>query len=143
MESSTFPRMKWTKAYRLGIDQFDSQHRLLFAICNELLEIENPKEEAIEFKYLFDHLRDYVNTHFKEEEEFMEKIGFPELDDHCNQHLKIVGEINHILKTSQSLPQLRSELFRLFEEWIGDHIQVQDRKYADWYNTKYFPRKDQ
>lgn len=45
-------------------EEIDSQHRLLFAISNELLEISNPKSQEPEIKYLLRHLRDYVEKHF-------------------------------------------------------------------------------
>jgi hemerythrin len=43
--------MKWTKECRLGIDEIDFKHRLLFAISNERLNIEGGADEAPEFKY--------------------------------------------------------------------------------------------
>ncbi len=57
-------------------EEIDSQHRLLFAISNELLEISNPKSQEPEIKYLLRHLRDYVEKHFSFEEKFMEEKKF-------------------------------------------------------------------
>ena len=77
--------MKWTQDCRLGISVIDSQHRLLFAIANELLDIENPLEQQLEFKYMNDHLRNYADDHFQTEEKFMEDIKYSERKEHLKK----------------------------------------------------------
>ena len=125
--------MKWTKECRLGINVIDSQHRLLFAIANELMDFENPKNERPEFSYLFDHLRKYIDEHFQYEENFLKEINYPEYDAHLKKHVVIVQEINGVLKSSQDLSELKKQLDALMLNWIKNHILVEDRKYASWY----------
>ncbi|MFZ5571909.1 MAG: bacteriohemerythrin [Thermodesulfobacteriota bacterium] len=125
-------RMKWTKDCRLGIDQIDSQHRLLFAIANELIDFENPQEETLEFKYLLNHLRQYVDHHFSYEEQFMADNGYPELEDHRKKHMAIVEEINSILKGIKSLLELKGKLDLLMQKWIQEHILTEDQKISEW-----------
>ena len=83
--------MKWTQDCRLEIPEIDSQHRLLFAIANELVDIENPLEQQQEFKYMIDHLRNYVEDHFITEDKFMEDVKYPEREEHLNMHNDIIG----------------------------------------------------
>ncbi|MBS1257191.1 MAG: Bacteriohemerythrin [Candidatus Scalindua arabica] len=101
--------MKWTRDCRLGINDIDSQHRLLFAISNELLDIENPLEEQLEFRYLIDHLR---------------------------KHKEIIQEINDILKSGTDLRKLKEQLESLMFRWIKEHICGEDKKYSKWYHQK-------
>lgn len=126
-------RMKWTKECRMDVDEIDAQHRLLFAIGNELLDIEDPENEAKEFKYLFQHLTHYVETHFKSEEEFMKKIGFPDYEKHVKYHEEIINEINTTIKSAINLVQLRKKLETLIRAWIQNHILAEDKAYALWY----------
>ncbi len=125
-------RMKWTKDCRLGIDQIDSQHRLLFAIANELIDFENPAEEAPEFKFLLNHLRQYVNEHFKNEEKFMQDIQYPDLDEHIQKHQVIIEEINGLLKGVKSLDELKDRLEIQMNKWIKEHILTEDKKLQEW-----------
>ena len=127
-------QFKWNKGCRLGIDDIDSQHRLLFAIAGELQDIVKPDEQGPEIKYLIDHVRKYVNEHFQYEELFMEKIDYPELSEHRKIHKYIVEEINHTLTSSKNLKNLKEQLDYLMTIWIKDHILVQDKKYAEWYS---------
>ena len=126
-------RMKWTKECRMDVDEIDAQHRLLFAIGNELLEIEDPVNEAKEFKYLFQHLTHYVDTHFQAEEKFMKEIGYPYLDKHIKHHEAIINEINTTVKSASNLVQLRKKLETLIRSWIQNHILAEDKAYAIWY----------
>jgi len=125
-------RMIWTAECRMGFEEIDSQHRLLFAISNELLEISNPKSQEPEIKYLLRHLRDYVEKHFSFEEKFMEEKKFPGLSDHKEKHQKIVAEINNALTSSASMSALKESLETLLDGWVQSHILVEDKKYADW-----------
>lgn len=125
-------RMKWTNDCRMDVDEIDAQHRLLFAIGNELLEIEDPENESKEFKYLFQHLTQYVDTHFQTEEKYMKEIRYPDLEKHIKKHEQIVEEINETIKSVRNLVQLRKNLETLIRAWIQNHVLVEDKAYAIW-----------
>lgn len=125
-------RMIWTAECRSGFEEIDSQHRLLFAIANEVLEISNPKQQEPEIKYLLRHLRDYTENHFSFEEKFMEKNKFPGLNDHKLKHEKIIAEIRNALTTSESIGELKENLEDLLIAWVQSHILIEDKKFSDW-----------
>lgn len=125
-------RMTWTADCRLGIDALDSQHRLLFAIANELLEIDQPEEQKPEIKYLLTHLRNYVEEHFSAEENFVHTIQYPYLEAHRRLHQQIVSEINHAVTSTRSLTALMGRVEALMARWIRDHILAQDKKIQHW-----------
>ena len=125
-------KMKWKKDYRFGIDDIDSQHRLLFAIAGELLDFEDPDDAGPEFKYMFNHLKKYVEEHFQFEEKFMKEIQYPDLDEHIGKHLEIIDEINASFKSSRSLKDLKDKLGSLMQRWITGHILDEDKKYSEW-----------
>lgn len=129
-------RMRWTVDCRLGIDALDSQHRLLFAIANELLEIDNPAEQGPELKYLIEHLRNYVNEHFAAEETIMEEIQFPYLDVHRQLHQQIISEINQTVTSVRNLEELLYNLESLMCRWIRDHILTEDKKIEKWITVR-------
>ncbi|MBU1172501.1 MAG: hemerythrin family protein [Proteobacteria bacterium] len=128
--------MKWKKDCRLGIDDIDSQHRLLFAIANEINDIHNPEDQEPEIKYLINHIRQYVKDHFAHEETFLEKHNYPELEKHKESHKIIIEEINHTLTSSKSIQALYEQLGYLMNVWIKDHILSMDKKYATWYHAQ-------
>jgi len=125
-------KMIWKAECRMGNDDIDAQHRLLYAIANELLEIDNPVSQELEIKYLLRHLKDYIDNHFKFEEQFMDKHNYPNIADHKMKHQKIIGEIKDALINSKTLYQVKDNLENLFIAWIQTHILVEDKRLFDW-----------
>ncbi len=106
----------------------------MFAIANELLDINNPMEQQLEFKYMIDHLRSYVEEHFQSENKFMEDIQYPEREEHMKRHVSIIEEINNTLKSSKDLRTLKEGLQLLMSKWIKNHICEEDKRYSKWYH---------
>ena len=125
-------RMVWTAKCRMGFEEIDSQHRLLYAISNELLEIENPAAQEPEIKYLLRHLKEYVDKHFDYEVGIMTKYKYPGLEAHKEKHEKIVSEMKQALMNSSSLLQVKRNLEDLLIMWIQTHILVEDKRFSDW-----------
>jgi len=78
--------VEWTQEMELGIPEIDAQHRKLVEMLNDFYrELEEGQEEEAVRRF-FEELGRYVEEHFKYEEEFMERIGFPELESHKRTH---------------------------------------------------------
>jgi hemerythrin len=74
------------------IEEMDKQHMRLVALLNNVYELlkEGKREEALElFKK---ELLSYVEHHLSEEEKFMEKIGYPDLDKHKKHMIHSAGK---------------------------------------------------
>jgi hemerythrin-like metal-binding protein len=125
-------KMIWTADCRMGFEEIDSQHRLLFAIANELIDIDNPRSQEPEMKYLIRHLKDYVDTHFAFEEKFMADKKYPGLNEHEQKHQMIISEIRQALTGAGSMTQLKDSLENLLIAWIQSHILLEDKKFSDW-----------
>jgi len=129
-------KMIWSTDCKTGFDEIDSQHRLLYAICNELLDINNPQKQQDEIKYLLHHLVEYVEKHFKSEELVFEKYGFPGLGEHRQRHKEIMAEISAVIKDSKSMTELKDNLDTMLDNWIRVHILIEDKKFGVWAKSK-------
>jgi hemerythrin len=127
-------RMQWTSACRLDIEEIDAQHCLLFAIANEMLDFDNSRDQLPEFKFLFNHLRRYINEHFTHEGDFMQSIDYPQLAAQQGKHQAVVIEINGLLQDSKNLNELHLILKQRLWHWVKEPILVEDQKYARWYH---------
>ena len=70
----------WTPDLSVGVDLIDEQHKIWFEKADQLFEAgkeRRAKEYIIE---MFDFLDEYTKQHFKDEEEYMTKIKYPEID---------------------------------------------------------------
>lgn len=83
-------------------------------------------------------LCEHVKTHFLEEEELMRAHGYPGLDAHRRQHdecremlVGLLDEARHM-----NLDQLASEVKRLINGWIYNHILSADFDYVPYVSAK-------
>jgi hemerythrin len=129
-------KMIWTAECKTGIEEIDAQHRLLFAICNELLDIENPFKQQDEIRYLLRHLYEYVEKHFKTEEVFFENNNYPGIKEHSARHEEIKNEITRTIRESKTMYELKENLDTMLDNWVRVHILLEDKKYSDWGKMK-------
>lgn len=114
-----------------GIKEMDSEHLELVEMINHIAHLlrEGKKEEAEEF--FVNELSTYVETHLKDEEEFMESIGYPELEAHKKVHEIFRREIYRLL------PEIQKGDYKAFIQalamswgWLYNHIAKTDKKYG-------------
>jgi len=129
-------KLPWTNDCKTGFDEIDSQHRLLFAISNELLDIENPAKQQDELKYLLHHLVEYVEKHFKTEEEYLEKHSYPGYKEHKERHVEISKQIREVVTQSKSMTHLKEQIDTMLDKWIRVHVLIEDKKFSVWAASK-------
>jgi hemerythrin len=69
-----------------GVEEMDKEHLELIEMINHVASLikEGKKEEVKEF--FINKFSAYIETHLKDEEKFMESIGYPELETHKKVH---------------------------------------------------------
>lgn len=117
--------------FRLGIPEMDNEHSILINMLNEVHEYIRNGEKVKAAVYFKQTLAEYVGTHFSNEEVFMEKIGYPQLDDHRKIHANYKQSVEEILPKIDALDEnaFRDALTDTYI-WIINHIGKTDRRYA-------------
>jgi hemerythrin len=119
------------------VEEMDKQHMRLVALLINVYELlkEGKKEEATElFK---GELLSYVEYHLSEEEKFMEKIGYPELDNHRKVHDMFRREIYNLAPYIEKAdPKAFREALSYAWGWLYKHIAKTDKKYGIYAKEK-------
>ena len=129
--------IEWSDELELGIPEIDKQHKELVDMLNEFYtELEKgAKKEAVE--HFLKNLEEYLNYHLDYEEKFMEKIGFPDLENHKKTHNMFKKfykeEVEKYLKGDKKA--LR-ELVAFTYSWLFSHIVKSDKKYLKFLKEK-------
>jgi hemerythrin len=123
----------WSDVYRIGIDEIDLQHQGFFAASHQLYEAilnrDGPQGviEAIAF------MREYADTHFSAEEDFMRAHAYPDLADHLRQHngfMRHLDDLENDLRTFGASQELADRALEMTQDWLIDHIADEDVLYA-------------
>lgn len=124
----------WSDAFSVGVYELNDQHMRLVGVINRMIDLASLKksdEAAIKSAYLkvLDDMVQYAAVHFDTEERYLKSIGFPDFENHAEEHKAFsrkaaelkqkaaVGEVD-IPGTSQYL-----------QAWLSGHILHSDMDY--------------
>jgi len=128
----------WNQNFSMGSPIIDAHHQKLIGYINDLDHaIEGRKASAQYLLELAQKLHDYTQYHFKVEEEYMQRFGYPEFEAHRDEHEAFIAEV---VRLKQSLAtDARGAGVRLtsyLKSWLIQHILVIDKEYAIYYEQK-------
>lgn len=124
-------QVDWKDSYSIGIETIDNQHKQLFDILNKIY-IASEEESDIEvITPLFDALQDYTKYHFDEEEQYFTTLSERSIKHHRNEHQFFIRELEKIKQQSLRIGAISLELVFFLNDWLINHIQVEDPKYLD------------
>lgn len=121
-------KVHWEQSYSVGIRQVDNQHKKLFDLVNRLYDLEeniNIKEQIREILYAF---REYTIVHFKDEEDYMKDINYPELENHKEIHKHIIDSLSQIMHTPANLSIIKTKMRIVATRVLVEHIMNEDQK---------------
>ncbi|MBT9779957.1 bacteriohemerythrin [Clostridium sp. MCC353] len=119
-----------------GNDMIDSQHKELIGRINNLLVKAENKPDKVDSVKMLDHLAEYTEFHFGEEEKLQKEIGYPGMAEHLKKHEELrrsVQELYEMLEeqegpTDAFVEQVNKKVL----EWLYSHIQGFDRSVAEY-----------
>lgn len=123
----------FTTEYHTGIEFVDEEHRVLFEIfkrANDLIMEEFRLDKYDEIVNVIEELREYTVKHFNNEEEYMEKINYADIDIQKKMHKTFVDKLENIdLKDLDSNQQeYLMEIVDFLLKWLINHIIKLDKK---------------
>ena len=106
-------------------------------MANQLYEginrgkVESVKADALNF------LVRYAADHFAEEEQMMQKHGYPDLDSHQKKHEYLKREVLQYKRRFDAGECMDDiDFIKFIKDWIVDHILTVDRQYGPFFNKK-------
>ena len=124
------PLITWGPQILVGIEIVDRQHKRLDLI-NELHEAMQENRSAEVLGHTFRELVDYTHTHFRTEENLLQKHGYENYAQHRKEHYIFTDQIeiyrDRFEAGALSVTQLLMEYLR---GWLVTHITSSDRAYV-------------
>ncbi len=114
----------------LGVAEMDHEHKTLVSKMNELHRVHSEGKPFEEVKKKLLDLKDYTVQHFKDEEKYMESIGFEGLDSHKIIHQRLLTKFIEHEATILRDQTLTAPFFEFLKSWLVTHIRGIDSKYA-------------
>jgi hemerythrin len=126
--------MEWyDHLYSVRVEVIDDQHKKLVSLINELHAALQSGKGNDAFGGILKELVQYIDYHFKSEEELMTRINYPALERHRELHKDLTRQVAGILmrlKKGQDVSPM--ELLAFLKVWLIDHIGERDRKIGEY-----------
>ncbi len=122
--------INWNPNLAVGYEIIDNQHKELFARVNRLLDAMTRGEGKQEVEKVVNFLGEYVVTHFKAEEEIMQKYQYPDYANHKKQHAQLIHTFTEIkvrINYDGVSPLTTIQVQRELGDWLINHIGKQDQ----------------
>ena len=122
-----------------GVDTIDRQHAALITIINHLLASAQEGEGKNQLQNIIFFLNGYVETHFGEEEKYMQKYNYPEYEYHFQQHQyfrRFVNDLNNKIYMEKVDPMLHIKAIKVIKDWLINHVTKVDMLLADFLRNR-------
>lgn len=93
----------------------DAQHQVLFEILDLIREPDAGDGVLL-------RLRDYTENHFALEELYMQRTGFPGLEEHVRAHDRFRAEVEELLRDREADALEREIIATFLTEWLKRHV---------------------
>ncbi|MBQ8822599.1 MAG: bacteriohemerythrin [Lachnospiraceae bacterium] len=122
---------QFTKECLIGVEHIDAEHRALFAMINEAMELLKEDNGTTLFveKNLIGALKRYAEEHFAHEEAYMEQIGDLELPRQRKEHQAFTEYVNNYDMgelSEEGAAQRLNDLLLYLAKWLYRHILCSD-----------------
>ncbi|MCI4626323.1 MAG: bacteriohemerythrin, partial [Candidatus Magnetoovum sp. WYHC-5] len=127
----------WSDDFSVNIEKFDTQHKKLFDMVNELYSAMRKGLAKDALDGILTKLVEYTDMHFKEEEIMMEKHGYPDFPNHKKMHENLKQQVLAFYKDfKQGKATISTQIMNFLKDWLANHILKTDTKYGIYLNKK-------
>ena len=129
--------MLWKDKYKLGVPLIDSQHLELFQRVDAFLgtvRAAAPWEQKVQpVGETLDFMKGYVVEHFRDEEAYQRKIGYPDYEAHLQKHrdmVRYVASVSEEYERKGFNEQLMQQFAGRLLSWLINHVAAEDQRIA-------------
>jgi hemerythrin-like metal-binding protein len=121
----------WKNEYSIGHFQTDNEHKELISLANRVIRFSNSGEDIHKIRDALKALQQYTVIHFRNEEKYMEHLGYQGIVEHKKCHAELIDRLNEVIAENSDVNNLVHGLKRLMVVWVIEHITNEDLKITE------------
>ncbi|HEG2610712.1 TPA: hemerythrin family protein [Campylobacter jejuni] len=118
----------WNEKYSIHDTMIDIQHQKLFELAGKVESAVYKFVKREELKEILTELFNYMKEHFNNEEQYMQEIHYPYLNEHKIMHKNIIRDMSYLIQNIKTTNDLKEKLYTIMSEWLLEHILYEDMK---------------
>ncbi|MEQ4403354.1 bacteriohemerythrin [Campylobacter jejuni] len=133
----------WDEKYSINDEKIDAQHQKLFELA---AKIENAVYKFVQrdgLKEILTELFNYMKEHFSNEEDYMQEIHYPYLNEHKIMHKNIIRDMSYLIQNIKTTNDLKEKLYTIMSEWLLEHILHHDVMIGNWLSDQILSKQEE
>jgi hemerythrin len=127
--------LEWDASYTVGVDKYDSAHKVLFNMINDLADAMQQKKSKEAVGRVLNGLAEYTINHFADEERSFAQTHYPEEAQHKALHKKLLDQVTELItKFNAGEPLIAKDVINFLQDWLINHIKGVDKRYSTHLN---------
>ena len=131
-------KLVWNDSYSVGVPALNDQHKKLVGLINRLADCHGARSSGSfgAFHEVLARMFDYTQVHFKAEEDYLQRIGYPQLADQKIEHAAFIGKMAAFCMAASEGVQDEAGVHRYLKAWFLSHILESDMQYRSFVESK-------
>jgi hemerythrin len=131
----TMAEIIWDDSLSVNVAEIDQQHQRFISIANALSDSLRQCKGPHSVANVINELIDYAEVHFKTEEKYFDRFGYPDAGSHKVEHSVFLDRISAVKsRLDEGEGILSLEMLRFVSNWLLNHINSSDKKYSKFLN---------
>lgn len=131
--------MKWSDDLKIGVPKIDREHQGLVEAVNALFDACSKGMGRKKVGETLQYLKQYVVTHFSDEEAIQREVQYPGYAQHRQIHAAFVQKVlAYEQRFNEEGPTIAlvADFNTFVSNWLIQHISVEDKKIGAWINSR-------
>jgi hemerythrin len=128
--------VSWKNEFSIGVVEIDRQHQQLFHRFDLFLDAVDQGKGERELEEVLKFLEEYVQSHFKAEEELQKRFKYPHLAMHAAEHRSFEKQLFDLKHHQGAKGEVIHLTRNVLMQWLIGHICKVDSALASYINRQ-------
>jgi hemerythrin len=120
--------IQWSTQFELGHERIDAEHRIFLRLVNEFATRVDQGSGTDMLARTLNEIRKYAEFHFVSEENIMQELDYPRLDEHRGLHSRLLEALDGWMRDMSSGAIRPQEVQQALVDWFAAHTSQEDQK---------------
>ncbi len=129
--------LNWDDSFSVQVKEIDAQHQTLIEMINSLHDAMATHRGREKQSIIIDAIVNYADLHFRTEEIYMRRFGYPDYSPHKIEHDQFTIKALDLKDRAKNQGFILTlEILNFLKDWLKNHILVTDMGYVQHFSER-------
>ena len=122
----------WDKKFELGHERIDFEHRVFVDLIHAVAKLSETNADPARVGRTLSELLKYADFHFLSEENLMEDIHYPAIEEHRREHRMLLTQLSEAINQSIHGETRLEAIVEFLYRWFAVHTTQVDKRLTSY-----------